>query len=138
MSGEGWCKALESEKTQNTIKLFHLAKTWILDLDGTVLKHNGYKTGEDSFLDGAEQFLRKIPEEDMVIFVTSRTISEKELTEKFLKKNNIRYNTIIYNAPYGERILINDAKPSGLETALAYTTKRDEFCKILFEIDNSK
>ncbi len=138
MSGEGWCKALESEKTQNTIKLSHLAKTWILDLDGTVLKHNGYKTGEDSFLDGAEQFLRKIPEEDMVIFVTSRTISEKELTEKFLKKNNIRYNTIIYNAPYGERILINDAKPSGLETALAYTTKRDEFCKILFEIDNSK
>ena len=135
---EGWCKVLENGKLQNTIKLSPLAKTWILDLDGTILKHNGYKTGEDSFMDGAEQFLKKIPENDMVVFITSRTSSEKELTENFLRKNNIRYNTIIYNAPYGERILINDAKPSGLKTALAYTTKRDEFCKILFEIDNTK
>ena len=124
---------MENGKLQNTIKLSPLAKTWILDLDGTILKHNGYKTGEDSFLDGAEQFLKKIPENDMVVFITSRTSSEKELTEHFLRKN-----TIIYNAPYGERILINDAKPSGLKTALAYTTKRDEFCKILFEIDKTK
>lgn len=45
---------------------------------------------------------------------------------------------VIYNAPYGERILINDSKPSGLKTALAYSTKRDEFCMVTFEIDNTK
>ncbi|MCI9078953.1 MAG: hypothetical protein HFH68_08525 [Lachnospiraceae bacterium] len=129
---------MESKKPENVVKLSPLAKTWILDLDGTILRHNGYKTGKDSFLDGAEQFLKEIPEEDMVVFVTSRTTSEKEITEDFLRKNNIRYNTVIYNAPYGERILINDAKPSGLKTALAYTTKRDEFCKVSFEIDNTK
>lgn len=124
---------------ENTIKVSPLAKTWILDLDGTIVKHNGYKdNGEDCFLDGAEKFLKEIPDKDMVIFLTSRTNNEKKLTEDFLRKHNIRYNTIIYNAPFGERILINDAKPSGLETALAFTTKRDEFCKVSFEIDNSK
>lgn len=124
---------------ENIVKVSPLAKTWILDLDGTIVRHNGYKdNGEDSFLDGAEKFLKEIPLEDMVVFVTSRTASEKKLTENFLKKHNIRYNTIIYNAPYGERILINDAKPSGLKTALAFTTKRDEFCKVLFETDNTK
>ena len=116
-----------------------LAKTWILDLDGTIVKHNGYKdNGEDFFLDGAKKFLKEIPEEDMVIFLTSRTEKEKELTENFLKEHDIKYNTIIYNAPFGERILINDAKPSGLKTALAFTTKRDEFCKVCFEVDNTK
>ena len=31
-----------------------LPKTWILDLDGTLVKHNGYKMdGEDSLLKGA-------------------------------------------------------------------------------------
>lgn len=124
---------------ENVIKVSSLAKTWILDLDGTIVKHNGYKdNGEDSFLDGAEKFLKEIPEEDMVVFLTSRTEKEKKLTENFLKKHDIRYNTIIYNAPFGERILINDAKPSGLKTALAFTTKRDEFCKVCFEIDNTK
>ncbi len=124
---------------KNIVKVSPLAKTWILDLDGTLVKHNGYKTdGGDSFLDGAEKFLKEIPKEDMVIFITSRTQKEKELTEKFLQNHNIRYNMVIYNAPYGERILINDAKPSGLKTALAYTTKRDEFCKVVFETDNTK
>ena len=77
---------MENGKLQNTIKLSPLAKTWILDLDGTILKHNGYKTGEDSFLDGAEQFLKKIPENDMVVFITSRTSSEKNLQKIFLEK----------------------------------------------------
>lgn len=123
----------------NVVKVSPLGKTWILDLDGTIVKHNGYKIdGEDSFLDGAEEFLKKIPAEDMIVFITSRTVAEKKLTEKFLEKHNIKYNTIIYNAPYGERILVNDAKPSGLKTALAYTTRRDEFLKVSFETDNTK
>ena len=129
---------MENRK-ENVVNISALAKTWILDIDGTIVKHNGYKTdGEDSFLEGAEKFLKEIPESDMVIFITSRKDAERENTEKFLKEHNIRYNTIIYNAPYGERIMLNDAKPSGLETALGYTTKRDEFCKILFETDNTK
>lgn len=105
-----------------------LAKTWILDLDGTIVKHNGYKIdGEDTLLDGAKEFLQSIAEDDMVIFITSRDKKYKKETEDFLYKNSIRYDNIIYNAPYGERILINDRKPSGLCMARAINPKRDKF-----------
>ena len=36
---------------ENTLKLSTLNKTWIFDFDGTLVVHNGYKTGEDRFLD---------------------------------------------------------------------------------------
>lgn len=111
---------------QENLILSKLGHTWILDLDGTVVKHNGYKIdGADTFLDGAKDFLQNIPAKDMIIFVTSRTDNERELTENFLAKNNIRYDAIIYNAPYGERILLNDNKPQGLITALAVERRRD-------------
>lgn len=106
-----------------------LPKTWILDLDGTIVKHNGYKTdGIDTLLEGADDFLKQIRDEDMVIFVTSRKKQYKEMTECFLKKNGIRYDHIIYEAPYGERILINDKKSSGLKTAYAINVERDKVC----------
>lgn len=115
-----------------------LAKTWVLDLDGTIVKHNGYKTdGHDTLLPGAKEFLEQIDANDMVIFVTSRTEEIRGITESFLEKNSIRYDRIIYGAPYGERILINDRKPSGLVTAVAVNTERDRFMDTMFEIDET-
>ena len=115
-----------------------LAHTWILDLDGTLVKHNGYKTdGQDSFLEGAEAFLKGLPEGDMVIFLTSRTMEQKELTERFLSEHGVRYDHIIYNAPYGERILVNDSKPSGLQTSIALNLERDSGPEIKIRIDGS-
>lgn len=108
--------------------LSSLGHTWILDLDGTIVKHNGYKLdGKDTFLEGAESFLKKIPREDMIIFLTSRSEALKHQTECFLKEHGISYDHIIYNAPYGERILLNDKKPSGLHTAIAIEGERDKF-----------
>ena len=119
-----------------TIKLSPLGHTWILDIDGTIVKHNGYKIdGEDTLLDGAEEFLARIPKEDMIIFVTSRSEEYRGITEDFLRKNSIRYDHIIFGAPYGERILINDRKPSGLDMSVAVNTERDNFCTQEFEID---
>lgn len=121
----------------NTVKVSPLAKTWILDLDGTIVKHNGYKIdGHDTLLDGAKEFLDSIPDSDMIIFLTSRTSEYAEQTELFLRENAIIYNAIIYNAPYGERILINDAKPSGLQTAIAINTERNIFMKQQFKIED--
>ena len=40
-------------------------------------------------------------------------------------ENQIRYNKIIYDMPNGERILMNDIKPSGLKTAYSYNLDRD-------------
>lgn len=113
-----------------------LGKTWILDLDGTIVKHNGYKLdGHDTLLPGAKGFFERIRDEDRVIFVTSRTKDVAEQTERFLSENGVRYDTIVYGAPYGERILINDRKPSGLATAIAINTQRDKFTDVIFETD---
>ncbi|MBP3920875.1 MAG: hypothetical protein J6D28_04845 [Bacilli bacterium] len=120
------------------LKLSNLNKTWIFDIDGTIVKHNGYKIdGYDTILDNAKNFFDNIPADDMIILVTSRTDEYRKVTEDFLHSNGIRYNHIIYNAPYGERILVNDKKPSGLNMAYAISTNRDEFITDSIVIDNS-
>lgn len=122
-----------------TIPLSPLPHTWILDLDGTLVEHNGYKKyGKDRMLDGAREFLQAIPAYDMVIIVTSRKSEYRESTEDFLHEHGVRYDHIIFEVPYGERILINDAKPSGLKMAYAVNVERDqEPCRIQFEIDTA-
>ena len=110
------------------IILSKLGHTWILDLDGTIVKHNGYKLdGVDTFLPGALEFLKNISKEDMIIFITSRKSEYRELTESFLRDHGIRYDHIIFDAPYGERILMNDDKPSGLKMGMAINLTRDSF-----------
>lgn len=126
----------DKNKNKKTVRVSTLAKTWILDLDGTVVKHNGYKIdGQDCFLDGAKEFLDAIPAQDMIIFLTSRTRAYQEMTEAFLRGAGVRYDEILYDAPFGERILINDCKPSGLPTAVAVNTKRDVFMEVSFVPD---
>lgn len=120
----------------NDIILSKLGHTWIIDLDGTILKHNGYKIdGEDSFLPGAKVFLKSIPDKDMIIFLTSRTEIYRDQTVAFLIRQGIRFDQILFKAPFGERILINDKKPSGLPTALAINTERDTAFSLKFMED---
>ena len=115
-----------------------MPKTWILDLDGTLLVHDGpYILGKDEFLPGAREFLDSIPKRDMIIFLTARSDYEKPHTMRFLKENNVRYDHIIFNAGEGERIMINDMKPDGLVTAYAVNTQRDRFCRTEFVTDNT-
>ena len=120
---------------QNDLVLSSLPHTWIFDVDGTICIHNGYKNGGDVILDGVKEFFAKIPDDDMIIFLTSRKLEEKENLEKFLNDNGLRYNHIIFDAPVGERILINDNKPSGLKMDYAIDKKRDENLQILLKID---
>ncbi len=49
------------------------------------------------------------------------------MTLGFLEENRIRYNEILFNMPMGERIVVNDRKPSGLPMAVALNCQRDEF-----------
>ena len=75
----------------NKLILSTLAHTWILDLDGTIVKHNGYKLdGTDTLLEGAKEFLEDIPEKDMIVFLTSRTDEYKNKTINFLNENNMK------------------------------------------------
>ena len=115
-----------------------LPKTWILDLDGTIVKHNGYKLdGYDTLLPGSKEFLASIRPDDMVVFITSRTEELREMTRAFLDEQRIRYDHIIFNAPYGERILVNDRKPSGLQMALALNAERDQGIEVVFLEDET-
>ena len=60
---------LEPEKVQ----LSPMQKTWILDLDGTIVVHDGpYILGKDQVLPGAEEFLASIPPNDISILMTAR------------------------------------------------------------------
>ena len=105
-----------------------LGKTWIFDIDGTLVKHNGYKIdGEDTLLPGVKEYLQNIPQEDFILLVTSRTDEYKQQTIKFLDDNKIPYNQIIFNMPMGERILVNDRKPSGLDMSVAINIDRNKF-----------
>ena len=118
--------------------LSSLPKTWVLDLDGTLVVHNGYKLcGKDIWLEGAKEFLLSIPEDDMIIFLTSRTTEYAAQTEAFLGESGIRWNHIIYGAPYGERILVNDDKPSGLCMAYAVGGDRDSVWDVKYTIDKT-
>jgi len=102
-----------------------LNKTWIFDLDGTLLKHNGYKNGGEELLPGVKEFFSKISKDDRIVILTARDTKYQQITEKFLNDNGIRFDHIIYDLPIGERILFNDKKPSGLKTAYAYNLDRD-------------
>jgi len=107
------------------LELSSLEKTWMLDVDGTILKHNGHLNGGDIVLDGVIEFFENLDAKDKVILLTARKEQHKENLEIFLKNNKIRYDNIIYDMPFGERILVNDKKPSGLSTAYAINKERD-------------
>lgn len=117
------------------LKLSSLPKTWIFDLDGTILVHNGYKKGGDRILPGVKEFFDKIPETDHILILTARKEEVLESTIGFLKDNGIRYNNILADIPFGERILLNDMKDSGLKTAYAVNIKRDEGLNFSVYID---
>jgi hypothetical protein len=122
----------------NELVLSPLGHTWFLDLDGTLVKHNGHLTdGQDTLLPGADTLLAQIPGDDLVVIVTSRTEAYREATEQFLADHGVRYDHIIFGAPFGERIVVNDTKPSGLVTAVALSGTRDRTPSLRVRVDAS-
>lgn len=115
-----------------------LKKTWFIDLDGTVLIHNSdVSKNEDQVILTSLEFLKTI-EDDHIVFTTSRSQKHKKKTESFLRLNNIKFDFIIYDLPYGERILVNDNKSSGLTTAYAIALERNAGINLSLFIDQSK
>lgn len=119
------------------LTLSTLGHTWLLDLDGVILRHNGYKHGGDEFLPGAKDFLLGLPPNDTLIFLTSRTDEDIKTTVSFLAGHGIKA-LIIPNLPHGERVLINDRKPSGLPTAHAVNLERDAPFALSYTLDQQR
>ena len=47
--------------SDDKVVLSSLPKTWLIDIDGTIVKHNGHLNGEDELLSGVLEFFVKIP-----------------------------------------------------------------------------
>ena len=104
----------------------NLGHTWFIDLDGTIFKHNGYLTENDQLLPGVKELWNSIPMNDCIIITTGRSEEYKESSLKILQDNGLRYNHAIFDLPRGERIVVNDPKPGGLQTAIAWNVERDQ------------
>ena len=105
----------------------NLGHTWFFDLDGTIFKHNGlWEDGYDTVLPGVKDLWSSIPADDMIIITTARRDMWKEDTIKCLKENHLRYDVLLFGIRHGERIVVNDEKPGGLQTAIAWNVKRDK------------
>ena len=113
-----------------------LAKTWVLDIDGTLVKHNGYKIdGYDTLLDGVKEFFETLSPDDKVVLLTARKEEYLPALKDFLTKNNIRYDFLLTDMPMGERILVNDRKPSGLDMSFAINKNRDDVFNVAYKIN---
>ena len=61
------------------------------DLDGTLVEHNGYKSGKDKLLPGVREFWSQIPETDYILILTARENAAHDKTVEFLNQNHILY-----------------------------------------------
>jgi len=110
-------------------KLSELSKTWIFDLDGTLVKHNGFKN-EEILLEGVKEFFEKyIKHNDFVIILTAREEKYLQSAKNVLEYNNIKVDLYIADVPHGERLIFNDKKISGLLTAYSFNLERDSGLK---------
>jgi hypothetical protein len=106
-------------------ELSPLQHSWLIDIDGTIFRHNGHLKEKEELLPGVSEFWQKIPKEDFIILLTAREMSYERVTIENLRKFKIRFDHIIFGLPKGERIMLNDVKPSGLITAHAINIERD-------------
>ena len=102
-----------------------LPKSWLLDLDGCIVRHNGHLEGNDELLIGVAEFWQSIPVADRIIVMSSRPETERQAIMDFFVARSLRVDHIILGLPHGERICVNDTKPSGLRTAVAINVPRD-------------
>ena len=128
------------KEEQIKLTISNLPHTWFIDLDGTIFKHNHYKKYEkDIFCNSnVKKFFHNLPSDDYIVFTTSRSKEFSALCEESIEKLLIirQKYTVIYDLPHGERILLNDKKPSGLITAISIPIERDQFPLIKIDIDN--
>jgi ribonucleotide monophosphatase NagD (HAD superfamily) len=105
-------------------------KTIICDIDGTLIDHQAPGTRnfkEPSLLPGV---MKKFQEWDAkgynIILITGRRESARLETEKQISGFGLFYDQLIMGVGGGERILINDVKPTGQRTAFAINVDRDK------------
>jgi hypothetical protein len=106
-------------------------KTIILDIDGTLVQHSLPNIAQQPnhkmvLLDGT---IEKLIEWDRsgynIILLTGRRESLRAETERQLSEVGIFYDQLVMGVGGGDRILINDKKPSGEKTAFVFNPNRN-------------
>lgn len=107
------------------LTLSRLPKTWFIDIDGVTVVHNGYRDGGDTVLPGVETLWDQIAPDDVVVLTSARDETLAKETLAVFTRSGLRFDHALFGLSTGERILINDRKQSGLETAFAVNLDRD-------------
>ena len=116
------------------LRLSNLPKTWFLDVDGTIVEHNTQFSGETiEFLPNVEDFLVKLGNNDSIVLTSARKFDNIEFIANYIEKiSPAKVVKVIEEIGVGERILVNDEKPSGLKTAYSLNVKRNNGFDIPF------
>lgn len=106
-------------------------ETIILDLDGTLIKHWGSLAKQMSspviLLSGVREKLDEWERRGCrIVILTGRKKSMQDLTVRQLEKAGIFFDCLVMGVGGGRRVLINDCKLDGEETALAFTVQRNK------------
>jgi len=105
-------------------------KTFFLDIDGTIFEHKGdlhrMITEPIVVLDGViEKFLEWRSDGHYIILTTARAEGVRTITEQQLFNAGIFFDKLIMGLPNGPRVLVNDSRPDGINTATAYCVTRN-------------
>ena len=111
----------------------HRPKTLFCDIDGTLIVHRDptkIACSTAQLLDGTLDALREWDRLGYnIILTTGRKESLRAKTEKELSEVGVIYDQLVMGLGGGDRILINDKKPCGRNTAWTITLSRDEGLK---------
>ena len=105
-------------------------KTLFIDIDGTILKHQGtfseISMKEATLLPDARDRLNEwCSKEYKIILTTGRRESMRKTTELQLGRLGIPYDQLVMGLSKGNRIVVNDRRPNGDDTAFAINVNRD-------------
>jgi len=106
--------------------------TIFLDIDGCILHHYGQGLSGQinhlaQLLPGVLEKLKMWDEAGYtIVLTTGRKESARRKTEKTLCEMGLFWSVLLMGLPRGERVVINDSKTDGTQTARGITVKRNE------------
>jgi mannose-6-phosphate isomerase-like protein (cupin superfamily) len=117
-------------------------KTYFLDIDGVLVKHNGNLSAQiktqpnlNNLLPETINLINQIENDGgKIILTTGRKESMRKITEYQLEEFGIFYDQLVMGCNRGARVLVNDLKPnSNLKTAYAFTPQRNKLDELEVE-----
>ena len=118
-------------KREREVKKASHRKTLFIDIDGTLFKHQGefsdivLKTPQ--LMPGVRDKMNEwCSNEHSLVLTTARRESLRTTTEKQLNDLGVPYDHLIMGIGKGERIIINDRRTNGDETASSININRNE------------